>query len=304
MRRIISLLLMTLFLTVSAASQNGKLSSAQRELVETEKAFARYCVENGIRAAWLEFFADDGIIFQPGPVNSKEVYSKRPPQTKPLRATLNWEPRYGDVSGAGDLGYNIGPWNYVDNTPAKEPDAHGYFLSIWRRQPDGKWKVALDFGTGGGVAPNADHVLGKPYQPARQYKVKVPSGSNPAADFLRLTEMEKEFSKNTQSVGALESYLALFSGDVRVMRAGSPPRGKELARAIIPVGKDVSLTFTTLGGEVAKSSDLGYTYGSYKLQEGGQTKETGYYAHIWKRDERGNWRIVVTNVEKVEKKRN
>lgn len=54
----------------------------------------------------------------------------------------------------------------------------------------------------------------------------------------------------------------------------------------------------------ASASDLNYTYGSYELQEGGQTKEKGYYAHIWKRDESGRWRIVVTNIEKVEKKTN
>lgn len=107
MRGLALLLLAALSFTPAVFAQDGKLSGAQRELVEAERAFARYCVENGIRAAWLEFFTDDGIIFQPGPVNSKEFYRKRPPQTKPLRATLNWEPRYGDVSEAGDLVYNV-----------------------------------------------------------------------------------------------------------------------------------------------------------------------------------------------------
>jgi ketosteroid isomerase-like protein len=38
-----------------------------------------------------------------------------------------------------------------------------------------------------------------------------------------------------------------------------------------------------------------YTYGSYELRAGGVAKEKGYYAHMWKRDARGRWKIVVTN---------
>ena len=289
-------MLSILIFAVVAFSQDSKIPKAQRDLVEAEKAFARYCVENGIRAAWLEYFADDGIIFQPGPINSKEFYLKRPPQTKPLRATLNWEPRWGDVSNAGDLGYNIGPWNFTDNTPANEPAAHGYYMSVWKKQADGKWKVALDFGTGPGIAATDDHTFGKPFQPARHYKIKVPSGSDALTDFQKLTEIEKTFG-TTQTVGAQKAYLAQFADDVMVMRAGSAPSGKELISSYIPAGTDVSLSFIPAGGSVAKSRDLAYTYGSYELQQGGQTKEKGYYAHLWKRDGAGKWRLVVSNIE-------
>jgi len=47
------------------------------------------------------------------------------------------------------------------------------------------------------------------------------------------------------------------------------------------------------GSNVSSSADLGYCYGSYELREGGGAKtEKGYYARVWKRDARGNWRIV------------
>lgn len=300
MRRLTSILLMLLCFYASALAQDGKMSSAQRELVEAERAFAKYCVENGIAEAWMEFFTDDGIIFKPGPVNSKEWYRKRLPTPKPLAATLNWEPRYGDVSKAGDLGYNIGPWNYVNNS-GKESAVHGYYMSIWRREPDGRWKVALDFGTGGGVEANADHVFGKPFSPARQYKIKMAAANNPATELQKLTELDREFGKSAQASGVLETYVAQLSDDVRVMRAGIAPGGKEAVSSYLQAGKNVTLTFTPVGGEAAKSGDLGYTYGSYELREDGQTKEQGYYAHIWKRDAKGRWRIAVSNIEKVGK---
>ena len=55
------------------------------------------------------------------------------------------------------------------------------------------------------------------------------------------------------------------------------------------------MSLTPAGGEVAKSGDLGYTYGAYELRGGGRPVEKGFYAHIWKRDGGGRRRIVVTN---------
>ena len=294
-------LLITMFAAFSGFSQDAKLSRSQRELVEAERAFARYCIENGIRAAWLEFFTDDGIIFQPGPTNSKEFYSKRPVQAKPPKVVLNWEPRYGDVSQAADLGYNIGPWNLDINTTPKEPTEHGYYMSVWKKQSDGRWKVALDFGSGRGVAATEDHVFGKPFEPARQYKIKVPRSSNPATDLQVLMNMDRQVQNASSTSGALNSYLALLATDAKVMRAALAPADKNSVTAFIPSSKDASLAFDPTGGEVAKSGDLGYTYGSYELQEAGQVKEKGFYAHIFKRNSSGAWQIVVSNTEKLEK---
>lgn len=149
------------------------------------------------------------------------------------------------------------------------------------------------------MAATSDHVFGKPFQPARQSKSKVPAGSDAATALQGLTEIERGFFNKAQSAGALDTYLAQFSDDVKVMRAGLPPAGKEIVESYIPAGKNVSLTFVPAGGGVAKSNDFGYTYGSYELQENGQTKEKGYYSHVWKRDEKGNWRIVASNIEEV-----
>jgi len=298
MGRIVSILLASLFLVSSLSAQDSKLSRAQREMVAAEKAFAKYCVEHGLAESWMEFFADDGVIFRPGPVNSKEFYRPRLPTPRPLTATLDWEPRYGDVSRAGDLGYDYGPWNYVAKAPKSE-EAHGYFFSIWKKQPDGSWKVALDMGAGEVPNATADHVFGKPFSPARQYKPKVPSSGTPATELERLTEMDRGFAVSARSKGILDTYLALVADDAKTFQKGRAPAGKDALRVFLPAAKDVALTLGPVGGGVAKSRDMAYTYGSYELQENGQTKEKGFYAHMWKRDEAGGWKIVVSNFNKT-----
>src|SRR2546423_493780 len=296
MRKFVVVLALLLF-TTAICAQDAKLSNDQRDLVETERAFARYCVENGIRAAWLEYFADDGIIFQPGPINSKAFYTQRPPQAKPFRGSLNWEPRWGDISSAGDLGYNIGPWTYTDNTSGREPDAHGYFMSVWRKQPDGKWKVALDFGSGPVTSATADHVFGQPFRAVASYKSKILTSGTQKTDLQELFDIEKAVARNEHNRAAVDSYVSQLADTVSVMRAGSAPSGKNLVSSYIPAGRNVSLTFTPAGGGVASSREFGYTYGSYELSQAGQSKEKGYYAHVWKRDPNGRWRIVVSNLE-------
>jgi ketosteroid isomerase-like protein len=298
MRRIFSLLLATLVFSGSAFSQENKLPRAQRELATAERAFARYCVEHGLAESWMEFFADDGVIFRPGPVNAKDFYRPRLPTPKPLTSTLDWEPRYGDVSQAGDLGYDYGPWNYVARLPQPE-EAHGYFFSIWKKQADGTWKVALDMGAGEVPAATADHVFGKPFTQARQYKSKVPSDSNAPTELRRLTEMDRGFAERAKSAGALDAYLALVAVDAKTFQKGRAPAGKDSLRSFIPASKDISLALWPIGGGVAKSSDLAYTYGSYGLLDRALATEKGYYLHMWKRDEAGVWKIVVTNFSKT-----
>jgi len=68
-----------------------------------------------------EFLADDGIIFQPGPVNGKKFWGERPAR----KGLLSWEPVFADVSRAGDLGYTTGPWEFRPNGREDQPVAFG-----------------------------------------------------------------------------------------------------------------------------------------------------------------------------------
>jgi hypothetical protein len=110
MKKVFSVILILSAFVSSAVSQKIKTSSPLGSLVEAERAFARTSVQKGIRESFLEFFAEDGINFQPHPVKTREAILKRlAPATRPP-VVLNWEPAYADISRAGDLGYTTGPY--------------------------------------------------------------------------------------------------------------------------------------------------------------------------------------------------
>ncbi len=57
-----------------------------------------------------------------------------------------YEPGEAFVSESGDLGYTIGRWRTVT---AGDPDSivgSGNYLTVWRKDESGDWKVAADIG--------------------------------------------------------------------------------------------------------------------------------------------------------------
>ena len=124
-------------LSTDSFGQKGSVRTQNRRaLVEMEHAFAKAAATKGTRAAFLEFLADDGIIFQPAPVNGKKYWTER----QPRKGLLSWEPAFADVSRAGGLGYT---YRTVELNIRGVTLQRGSYVRVWKKQ-GGKWKVVLD----------------------------------------------------------------------------------------------------------------------------------------------------------------
>src|SRR5689334_20260277 len=110
-------------------------------LVEAERSFARTSVAKGTKEAFLGVLAEDSIIFRPTAVPGRKWFQENPPAS----SQLNWAPEFADIAAAGDLGYTTGPYE-VRRTAQDEPVAFGHYVTLWRKQPNGEWKVVIDNG--------------------------------------------------------------------------------------------------------------------------------------------------------------
>jgi ketosteroid isomerase-like protein len=285
------LLAVVLAMTVlfSAGFSQRKSSKALDSLVAAEKAFAATSVEKGIRESFLRFFAEDGINFQPHPTKTREAFLKRPaPPTRPP-VELNWRPIYADVSRAGDLGYTTGPYTFKDLSPEKRPTRYGYYFSVWEKQANGEWKVAVDCGIS---TPEPTQQL--EFKPAPQINWKASRKINLESERASLIDLDRQFLKTSESLGIVESYLKYFAGEARLHRDGLPPMIERAAIRNYLSSQVLKLSWTPIKSDIARSDDLGYTYGSYELKLAGTNKtEKGYYVRVWKRDDRGNWKLVL-----------
>jgi ketosteroid isomerase-like protein len=255
-------------------------ADALRQLVETERQFARTATETGIRDSFLEFFAPNAVALVPDPQPAVERLRARPSRSF-ADAELTWEPRAGDVAAGGDLGWLTGPSTYVDHA-AGAPPSYGNYLSIWRRQADGVWRVYLDIGTT--VPQPAPFAPGfSAVRPAR------PWARGRDRDAPRsLAVAERTLNARILAIGLARAYGSVVAPvGSRLHRQGAMPQ----------VGRDAIVAWLqkqgarwaprTLAAEVASSGDLAYSYGGYISD-----RNRGGYVRVWARDATGRWWLM------------
>jgi len=130
-----------------------KIDKKTKEVVNTEHSFAKYSLENGAPAAFYHFIADTGIALGAGgPPRTKETYAKitaaqKEKKTNTPKTTLEWEPVFSYAAASGDLAYNYGPYKYTAvDAKGIQQTGYGYFVTVWKKQPDNSWKFVLDAG--------------------------------------------------------------------------------------------------------------------------------------------------------------
>jgi len=277
------LIVLLLFSSSALPAQNeSERQMSRRALVAMERAFAKAAAIKGTRDAFIEFLADDGIIFQPGPVNGKKFWSERQPRP----GVLSWEPVFADVSEARDLGYTTGPWEFRPKGPDDQPVAFGQYFTIWKKQADRSWKAVLDRGV----------TTEKSFpRPALSFPrdVEPQVGKSKSADASareNLLKLESKFS-NASALNARTAFASYLADDARLLRQNVEPAiGKPAAGKLMPeAGR--ALTWQAAMADVSASGDLGYTYGSFELNTRGVTLQRGSYVRVWKKLN-GTWQVV------------
>ncbi|MEY2483808.1 MAG: hypothetical protein QOK24_2336 [Verrucomicrobiota bacterium] len=270
-----------LLFAVDARAEEQKPGDAVRAMVDAERKFYQTGQEQGTRAAFLTFLADDSIVFRPGPSNGKEVWTKRAENG----LDLIWEPTFAVMARSGDFGYTTGPAKWKANKNESKPLGYGTFVSIWKKQPNGSWKVALDAGT------ETPEPTGKP-ESLRMVSSDKPSKAKPDPDAARKTllEAQKKFAE-TAKADSGRAALAVAADDIRVYRdAHFPAVGLASAGGLLAT-QGRKLLLEALGGDMSHSADLAYTYGKYS--SAGEGNEKGHYFQIWQRDDAGHWKLVL-----------
>jgi ketosteroid isomerase-like protein len=60
---------------------------------------------------------------------------------------LDWVPQLAEVSQAGDMGWTWGWYTTTYNDAnGEQQTARGKYLNVWKKMPDGSWKVVADIG--------------------------------------------------------------------------------------------------------------------------------------------------------------
>jgi ketosteroid isomerase-like protein len=124
------------------------LEAARASLMEADRAFDRATAERGVDA-WVSYFAEDGRQFLSGRPVVQGHAAIRELMTRGLAPgnSLRWEPEFAVVGASGDFGYTsgigVGEFATPDGGVVRN---RSRYVTVWRRDPDGSWKVVADIG--------------------------------------------------------------------------------------------------------------------------------------------------------------
>jgi ketosteroid isomerase-like protein len=122
-----------------------KADITELQIVDSE--FSDYSKQFGMRKAFLEYIDDDGVMMKDQSLPIKgaraiDLISSMNDST----VTMTWEPEGGEIAASGELGYTYGIYEMRDRENNVQ---RGTYVTIWKKQKDGKWKFVLDSGNQG-----------------------------------------------------------------------------------------------------------------------------------------------------------
>lgn len=101
--------------------------------------------------AFVAFVTDDAVLQPTGAPSARGPDEIRAAVSTVFDAAsaLQWSPSEADVSACGDLGYSIGSYEQTVN----DVETTGKYVTVWKKQADGSWKVAVDAFNENAAAP-------------------------------------------------------------------------------------------------------------------------------------------------------
>ncbi len=124
--------------------------TALASLIKAEAEF-NYHTEKHRAPAWTSYFTDDAATFpQRGPIatGKKPILEGMSRVLGDTSVHVEWHPIYAELAKSGDLGYTYGyaRWMSRDSTGAQRAPTYSKYVTLWRRDATGEWKVVADLG--------------------------------------------------------------------------------------------------------------------------------------------------------------
>lgn len=320
----IAVLLVPAMARSSEAPDTARAARVLESLVASERAFSATSVERGMKDAFIENLADDGVVFAPGPVNGRERWASRPAP----RSMLVWAPRYAEAAAAGDLGVSLGPWELHPPEGVEAPVLHGHFITVWKREGEDPWRAAVDLGV---VHPQGTATVEAPGFEAGPLHLLSPTGEESGAGFVvggavvgrrlglgvgvgfgdfvgrrdrafrshaharhEMMSEERRYAFTMRGKGAADALHEVAADRVWVFREGTQPARGRVEAEDAMAGQPTRVEWLPSGNGVSASLDLGFSYGlARRWAKAGARPDTSAYLHVWRREPGGPWQLLV-----------
>ena len=158
MRRVAIVGVMLLLSLPLLAQKNRTATNAPApeadKVKQTDAAWAQACAARDINQ-FMSFVDPSARFWQGGEgVHGAAIREEFRVSFGDKNFSLKWTPVDATVAGSGDLAYSTGTYTY-DGSDANGKPAHreGTYLTVWKKDKNGEWKVIEDIGSAKPPAP-------------------------------------------------------------------------------------------------------------------------------------------------------
>jgi ketosteroid isomerase-like protein len=138
----VSLVLLFTACNFSKKENKSFIEEEKRVLLKVDNDFAALSISKGLKNAYLEYIDSNGVLLRP---NSLPIEDANAVDyiiaLKDTGYVIGWKPTKAVVALSGEVGYTYGV--YEIKVQNKEAFLYGTYVSIWKKQADGKWKFVL-----------------------------------------------------------------------------------------------------------------------------------------------------------------
>jgi ketosteroid isomerase-like protein len=153
MKSLLSTLSVTLLIAVvmfanARPSASGTAKADAGALRQLEADFMKATAERGAQG-YMSYYAEDAAELPNGEdmLQGKKNIAKTMGFLDQKENHLTWTPVHADMAASGDLGYTYGTYEFLSKDKDGKPTVeYGKYVSIWKKQKDGNWKVVMDMG--------------------------------------------------------------------------------------------------------------------------------------------------------------
>ncbi len=129
------------FFSLSTWAFSQNTADKVSQLLAAENYFNALIKEKGIKKTFLTVSDNNTIAFRPGPVLAQKYYKDQPDSL----GILEVDPAYARIAKSADWGFTCGPYTFKSDE-AGSRTFYGTYVSVWKKNRKGVWKLALDAG--------------------------------------------------------------------------------------------------------------------------------------------------------------
>ncbi|MES2807549.1 MAG: DUF4440 domain-containing protein [Bacteroidota bacterium] len=284
-KNVLAAICFTFVTTVAVAQAPAKVG----KVVEAEENFNKLVAKKGMKDAFLSVADQDGIVFRPGPVKITDFYANIEKQP----GLLQWTPKFARTSQNGDLAFTAGPYVY-SNGKADDDKVYGDYVSIWRGDGEGKYKLLIDLGVQHPEPEKEELIDFKEPDLSK----KPSANKDPFNGKTIIINTDKIFNQ-TLGMSALGAYKEFLSPEARYYFPGFEPiTGTDKILKFLN-NQAISITAENISGTRSISNDLAYTYGRARIKKGNIVSNY-HYVRIWEVDAAHKWNVLLEIFAAVE----